>query len=130
MRCAVVLAISLSLTVFGAATPGDLHAQRVHAPFPAWAGAHPGEAGLHQAPSPRPLSPLLARSDSSGSGAVQGLLVGGLVGAVATTVFLIGFCGGDTSCGADEVGRAVVVIALPCAAAGALIGALADSSEE
>src|SRR5262245_17518008 len=116
MRCPVVLAIGLSLTLFGAAIPGDLHAQRAQAPFAAWAG-------------PPPLSPLPVRSDSSGSGAVQGLLVGGLVGAVATGVFLIFYCGGDNSCGADEVGRAAVVIALPCAAVGALIGALADSEE-
>ena len=54
-----------------------------------------------------------------------GLLVGGLVGGAATAVFLAAFCdGADTACGADEVGRAVVIIAVPVAAAGALIGSL------
>jgi len=40
-------------------------------------------------------------------------------------VFLIGFCSDpDTSCQADEVGRAALVFAVPAAAVGALIGAL------
>jgi hypothetical protein len=54
-----------------------------------------------------------------------GLLVGGLVGGAAAAVFLAAFCNDpDTECGADEVGRAVVIIAVPVAAAGALIGSL------
>jgi hypothetical protein len=58
------------------------------------------------------------------------LLVGGLIGAAATTVFLVAFCSDpDTACGADEVGRAVVIIAVPCAAAGALIGSLVRTEE-
>ena len=59
-----------------------------------------------------------------------GLLIGGLVGAAATTLFLVAFCSDpDTACGADEVGRAAVVIALPLAAVGALIGSLARTEE-
>ena len=54
-----------------------------------------------------------------------GLLVGGIVGAVATTVFLAGFCSDpDTQCGADEVGRAALFIAVPSALVGTLIGSL------
>jgi hypothetical protein len=54
-----------------------------------------------------------------------GLLIGGLVGSAATALFLAEFCGdSDTECGADEVGRAVVIIAVPVAAGGALIGSL------
>lgn len=54
--------------------------------------------------------------------------MGGIVGAVATTVFLIGFCDDpDTECGADEVGRAFVIFTFPAAAAGALIGSLIRS---
>lgn len=54
-----------------------------------------------------------------------GLLIGGLVGSVATAVFLAGFCSDpDTECGLDEIGRAVLFIAVPAAAAGALIGSL------
>ncbi|HKU61271.1 MAG TPA: hypothetical protein VJQ44_08655 [Gemmatimonadales bacterium] len=53
-----------------------------------------------------------------------------MVGAAATTLFLVGFCGDpDTSCGEDEVGRAVLVIAVPCAAGGALIGSLIHTEE-
>jgi hypothetical protein len=54
-----------------------------------------------------------------------GLLIGGLVGSVATAVFLAGFCSDpDTECGLDEIGRAVLFIAVPTAAVGALIGSL------
>jgi hypothetical protein len=60
-----------------------------------------------------------------------GLLVGGLIGAAATTVFLIGFCGDpDTKCEMDEVGRAVLFIAVPAAALGALIGSLIHTKDE
>ena len=59
------------------------------------------------------------------SHAKTGLLVGGIIGLAATTAFLIVFCDDpDTACGIDEVGRAVVIIAVPVAAAGTLIGAL------
>lgn len=54
-----------------------------------------------------------------------GLLIGGLVGGVATAVFLAGFCSDpDTECGADEIGRAVLFIAVPTALVGTLIGSL------
>ena len=47
------------------------------------------------------------------------------VGLAATGLFLAAFCGdADTECGADEYGRALVIIAVPAAAAGALIGSL------
>jgi hypothetical protein len=69
--------------------------------------------------------------DSVRSHTGTGLLIGSLVGAAATTVFLVAFCGDpDTACGADEVGRAVLVIAVPCAAAGALIGSLIKTESE
>lgn len=70
------------------------------------------------------------KEGSSRSHTGTGLLIGGLVGAAATTLFLVGFCGDpDTSCGEDEVGRAVLVIAVPCAAGGALIGSLIHTEE-
>jgi hypothetical protein len=54
-----------------------------------------------------------------------GLLVGGAVGVAATTLFLVGFCSdSDTECGLDEVGRAVIFIAVPITAVGGLIGSL------
>jgi hypothetical protein len=57
-----------------------------------------------------------------------GLLVGGLIGVAATTVFLIGYCDDpDTRCEIDEVGRALLIIAVPAAALGALIGSLIRS---
>jgi hypothetical protein len=73
---------------------------------------------------------LVPRQDSTAtrSHTGTGLLVGGLIGVAATTVFLIGFCDDpDTRCGIDEVGRALVIIALPAAALGALIGSLIHS---
>ena len=83
----------------------------------------------------RPAGPALrmeaaARLGSIGAAGTRshtgkGLLIGGIVGAVATSVFLIGFCSdADTSCGADEVGRAVLIIGVPPAVAGAVIGSL------
>ena len=67
------------------------------------------------------------RSDtlSTRSHTGTGLLIGGLVGGVATAVFLAGFCSdADTECGADEIGRAVLFIAVPTALVGTLIGSL------
>jgi hypothetical protein len=67
------------------------------------------------------------RSDTLGtrSHTGTGLLIGGLVGGVATALFLAGFCSDpDTQCGADEVGRAVLFIAVPAALVGTLIGSL------
>jgi hypothetical protein len=59
-----------------------------------------------------------------------GLLIGSAVGLAATGLFLAAFCGdADTECGADEYGRAFVIIAVPAAAAGALIGSLIHTRE-
>ena len=61
---------------------------------------------------------------------LTGLLIGSAVGLAATGLFLAAFCGDpDTECGADEYGRALVIIAVPAAAAGALIGSLIHTSE-
>jgi hypothetical protein len=67
----------------------------------------------------------MVASSETHSHTLTGLLVGSLVGAVATGVFLAAFCSdADTQCGADEVGRAVVIIAVPPAVVGAVIGSL------
>ncbi len=59
-----------------------------------------------------------------------GLLIGSAVGLASTGLFLAAFCGDpDTECGADEYGRALVIIAVPAAAAGALIGSLIHTRE-
>ena len=92
-----------------------LQAQRAQAPFPRWQ-----EEQLRPAPA--------ARFESR-TNAETGLLVGGVVGLAATGLFLVAFCGGDNSCGADEVGRAVLIIAVPFAMAGALIGSLSRTEE-
>lgn len=69
--------------------------------------------------------PQMVASSETHSHTLSGLLVGSLVGAVATGVFLAAFCSdADTQCGADEVGRAVVIIAVPPAVVGAVIGSL------
>jgi hypothetical protein len=58
--------------------------------------------------------PQAAASSETRSHTLTGLLVGGLVGATATGLFLAVFCSdADTQCGADEVGRAVLIIAVP-----------------
>ena len=120
MRRPVVLSLPLLVTMFGTATPG-LHAQQVSAAFPAWTPSALAPLGF-------PVPPLGEASTRSHTG--TGLLIGGLVGVAATTVFLVAFCGDpDTACQGDEVARAVLVIAVPCAAAGAIIGSLIRTEE-
>jgi len=71
------------------------------------------------------LVPWVDASSQTHSHTLTGLLIGGLVGVAATGVFLAAFCSDpDTQCGADEVGRAVVIIAVPSAVVGAVIGSL------
>jgi hypothetical protein len=107
----------VSLLLLGSST--GVHAQVADRPLPAWRAA--------------PLlssAPLIPRRDTvaTRSHTETGLLIGGIVGTAATTVFLIGFCSDpDTKCDIDEVGRALLVIALPSAALGALIGSLIRS---
>jgi hypothetical protein len=77
--------------------------------------------------SPGRIGPVSQVVTSSGthSHTLTGLLIGSVVGAAATGVFLALFCSDpDTRCGAHEVGRAVVIIAIPPAVAGAVIGSL------
>ncbi|HEX8905462.1 MAG TPA: hypothetical protein VF771_11495, partial [Longimicrobiaceae bacterium] len=54
-----------------------------------------------------------------------GALIGGAVGVVAASVFLLGFCSDpDALCETDEYARALFYIALPPTVVGALIGSL------
>jgi len=132
MRRPVLPATAL-LAVIGLADPISSQAQVGGAPFPSWhqellpaasGASRPG--GQYSVPDG-----VLIRGSATRSHAGTGLLIGGIVGAVATTVFLVGFCGDpDTACGADEVGRAVVLIAVPCAAMGALIGWVVRTERE
>ena len=125
MRHPVVFAAGLVLAVLGFAPTAPLYGQVANTPFPAWHG-EPVQGGvLRQAREHRTsLLPVRDRA-ATRSHTGTGLLIGGLVGVAATTVFLIGFCNDpDTSCGADEVGRAVLFIGVPCAVVGALIGSL------
>ena len=93
------------------ASPARLQGQALGAPFRSWSS----DSSRHWR-----TDTLSTRSHTG-----TGLLVGGIVGAVATTVFLAGFCSDpDTQCGADEVGRAVLFIAVPAALVGTLIGSL------
>lgn len=88
-----------------------------------------GASGAFAASSVEPVAPPPARSDGH-SYTWTGLLVGGLVGGAAAALFLTAFCSDpDTQCGADEVGRAVVIIAVPPAVVGALIGSLIRSGD-
>jgi len=102
-----LLAIGLCL-----GSPARLRAQALDAPLPSWS--------LDDSPGPWRWDSLSTRSHTG-----TGLLIGGLVGSVATAVFLAGFCSDpDTQCGADEVGRAVLIITVPPALVGMLIGSL------
>jgi hypothetical protein len=85
-----------------------------------WRPARWTESAVHVAPVPR-----VVESAETHSHTLTGLLIGGLVGAGATGLFLGVFCNdADTQCGADEVGRAVLIIAVPPAVLGAVIGSL------
>jgi hypothetical protein len=116
---------SVLLSVLLLATTDFLSAQALAPPFPSWHPQLPAETIL---PSlAKEAAPVSARAMSSHgqSHTMTGLLIGGLVGAAATGVFLAGFCSGsDTHCGGDEVGTAAVIIALPLAVVGAIIGSL------
>lgn len=118
------------LTVLFLGGGGALQAQAAARPLPTWHAAlpTPGPAATHGWGDSVRLSQQ--RGLGRGSHLKTGLLVGGLIGVAATTVFLIGFCDDpDARCGADEVGRAVVIIAVPAAALGALIGSLIHKEE-
>lgn len=119
MRTVLLLAACLAL---GGRAHGQVQAPA--ASFASWVPQLPadfGSFGLTASQEETPVHRLAGTRSHTGTG----LLIGGIVGAAASTVFLIGFCGDpDTSCGIDEVGRATLFIAVPCAAAGALIGSL------
>jgi hypothetical protein len=109
---------ALMLVLAATAAP-SLVAQQVPAPLPTW------RASFRVADTSRPPLATIAAGRSR---ATTGLLIGAAIGAAATTVFLLGFCSDpDTTCQADEVARAALIIGVPFAAAGALIGALSRS---
>lgn len=121
----LLLAQLLALLLLGS-HPG-VQAQVATAPPPAWRAEPSATGGILSWQLARDVAPALrlVESPQKHSHTWTGLLVGGLVGGAATAVFLAAFCGDpDTVCGADEVGRVVVIIAVPVAAAGALIGSL------
>jgi hypothetical protein len=125
MKQSYVTGLLLSISLL--AGPARLWAQVVPPPLPTWRAEIPSSTDARNqrwASGTASLVPAANGVDTR-SHARTGLLIGGLVGAAATAIFLVGFCDDpDTKCDADEVGRAVVLIALPTAAAGALIGAL------
>jgi hypothetical protein len=117
----------LVLSCFGV---GSLEAQAMAPPLPVWRVEMPGEHISQQRSST--FHPLFTGDSASHthSHTFTGLLIGSAVGVAATTLFLVTFCGDpDTECGADEYGRAIVIIAVPAAAAGALIGSLIRTGE-
>ncbi|HET6837720.1 MAG TPA: hypothetical protein VFH24_06720 [Gemmatimonadales bacterium] len=112
--------LSITLLLTGTAS---VEAQRETGPLPNWEAEAPDR--------PRVPNPSFGTGSEARSQTGKGLLIGGLIGAAATTLFLIGFCSdADTKCEMDEVGRAVLVIAVPAAALGALIGSLVRTNEE
>ena len=126
MRARIALLTDLLLGAAGATVPTALSGQAPPAPFARWSGEVPADARLRALSlRGRIAGASLPEQSTTRSHTATGLLIGGLVGAAATTIFLVGFCGDpDTACQGDEVGRAILIIALPCAATGALIGSL------
>ncbi len=127
MRFPVLLTAGVLIHALGAGLPAALPAQVRDLPLPTW---HVGELLQRHRPGQSVESARVSLNPLQGSSATRshagtGLLIGGLVGVAATTVFLVGFCSDpDTVCGADEVGRAVLVFLVPPAVVGALIGSL------
>jgi hypothetical protein len=110
--------------------PASLPAQIASRPLPTWDVGSLGSTGQHHLTSNTETLVLTRQTHATRSHTKTGLLIGGLIGVTATTVFLVAFCSDpDTSCGADEVGRAVLIIAVPCAAVGALVGSLVRTEE-
>ena len=108
------------LTVLLLGTTSMLPSQPLAPSLTAWRPTLRIESTVRVAPFPQ-----VAASSESHAHTLTGLLIGSLVGGVATGVFLAAFCSDpDTQCGADEVGRAVVIIAVPPAVLGAVIGSL------
>jgi hypothetical protein len=110
--------IVLAVLMLGSAQvlPGQSLAPRLTA----WRPMLPIESPVRSIPIPE-----VVLNSETRSHALTGLLIGGAVGVVAAGVFLAIFCSdADTQCGADEVGRAVVIIAVPPAVVGAVIGSL------
>jgi hypothetical protein len=102
-----------------------LAAQALAPPLPNWRLGQPAETSLSLAATAAASLPRLDLDSRGHSHTMTGLLIGGLVGAAATGVFLAAFCSDpDTRCEGDEVGRAVVLIAVPSAVVGAIIGSL------
>ena len=127
----LVAAGSLLLALGSVALPSELGAQAAGAPVPALEAELPAPAdGARLAPTGYRSASFAIPQRSARSRTGTGLLVGALVGVAATTAFLVPFCSDpDTSCGGDEVGRAAVLIAVPSAALGALIGSLVRTDE-
>jgi hypothetical protein len=109
----------LLLAVMLLGTAQILSGQALAPRLTSWRPARWTEGAVRVAPVPR------VASAETHSHTLTGLLIGGLVGAGATGLFLAVFCSdADTQCGADEVGRAVLIIAVPPAVLGAVIGSL------
>ena len=116
-------ACTTGLLLLSLVSTPSLQAQKMAPPLTGW------DAGLLWQDRTRVPHVLSQQGRRSHTG--TGLLVGAVIGAAATTVFLIGFCSdADTKCEMDEVGRAVLFIAVPAAALGALIGSLIHTDDE
>lgn len=125
--------IRVLAAILGLASPASISAQAAAPTFATWYADTPSsrdnEMGRWVWGSGPVVPPAVSRDTRSHTR--TGLLIGGIVGGVATAVFLAGFCNDpDTKCEADEVGRAVLFIGAPIAAAGALIGSLIRTERE
>lgn len=113
------------LAIFALTSTQPGAAQALVPPLPRWRPQRIGPPAPSMLTSDLRVPAYPAGQSSGHRHTVTGLVIGGIIGAVATGVFLAAFCSdSDTHCGADEVGRAFVIIAVPPALLGAAIGSL------
>jgi hypothetical protein len=122
---AAVLLLALSVL------PSRAEAQAARPPLPMWRAELPLGGTARRQGMQREAPPVAIRELSvSRTHTKTGLLIGGLVGAAATATVLFLYCSDpDTRCRAGEVATGSMVILLPAAALGALIGSLVRTEE-
>jgi len=130
MRAPAVSA-ALLLALLGTVLPSRVQAQAERLPLPAWRAELPLGGTARRPAMQRETPPVAFRELSvSRTHTKTGLLIGGLVGSAATAALLILYCSDpDTRCRAGEVATGSMIIVLPAAAVGALIGSLVRTEE-
>ena len=126
-RASVFITALLMLNIWGST---QLDAQARPSGMPRWRAELPATQHFQTFADPLEYTIPADSLSKTRSHTLTGLLIGSAVGLAATGLFLAAFCSdADTECGADEYGRALVIIAVPAAAVGALVGSLIHTRE-